>query len=275
MGIGKIQRYAQPYSNVVATGTATNNLTPGRTLENLTLKLGGTFTKAMITNLRMKANGKIIKEGSGSQLDALNAYRGVATDANYLEVPFSDKALISEFDRAVGNFDTSIGVANITTEVTIAGATSPTLVGILTETAQQKDAQGNAAPFAPVLEKILMYPFNIATGGKLPFVTPFGPKNGAIIKRVHVFHGGNMSGAEVKLDGLTVHESLKLENEFQQKRYGRVPQTNVYTIDFVVDGNVRKALDTRDARALEWYLTFSAADSGTILVEYLDVLGNL
>ena len=41
------------------------------------------------------------------------------------------------------------------------------------------------------------------------------------------------------------------------------------------DGAVKKALDTRDARSLEWLLTFSGADSGVVLVEYLDVLGNL
>ena len=72
-----------------------------------------------------------------------------------------------------------------------------------------------------------------------------------------------------------VHESLKAENEQEQVRFGRVPQTNTYTIDFVIDGDIRKALDTRDARSLEWLFAFSAADSGTILVEYVDVLGNL
>ena len=47
------------------------------------------------------------------------------------------------------------------------------------------------------------------------------------------------------------------------------------TIDFVLDGNVKKALDTRNARSLEWLFTISAAGSGTVLVEYLDPLGNL
>ena len=37
----------------------------------------------------------------------------------------------------------------------------------------------------------------------------------------------------------------------------------------------RKALDTRNARSLEWLFDFSAADSGTVYVEYLDPLGNL
>jgi hypothetical protein len=137
------------------------------------------------------------------------------------------------------------------------------------------DTSGNAAPFAGVMAKVLRYPFNIATGGRLPVTVPFGPGNGSVIKRLHVEHGGNMTGATVKQDGLVVHESLKLENEYEQKRWGRVPQANLYTLDFMVDGNVNKSLDTRSARSLEWLFDFSAADSGYVIVEYLDSLGNL
>jgi hypothetical protein len=84
-----------------------------------------------------------------------------------------------------------------------------------------------------------------------------------------------MTGATVKQDGLVIHESITSENQYLQTKFGRVPQTNMYTIDFVLDGNVAKALDTRDSKSLEWLLTFSGADSGTVLVEYLDPLGNL
>lgn len=274
MSFGKLTRYGLPFSNVVASGTATNQITPGRTIEQLVLKMGGTFTKAMISNLKIKANGKVIVEGSGTQLERIAAYRGIASDAGYLELPFYDAGMLTEFDRAVSAFDTTTGVANITSEVTIAGATSPTLVPILIESAAQKDKAGNAAPFAPLLGKVLAYPYSIASGGTLPFTVPFGPQSGAVIKRVHVFNA-NMTGATVKQDGLVFHESLRLENEFAQKQFRRVPQSGVYTIDFVVDGNINKALDTRNARSLEWLLTFSAADTGTILVEYLDTLGNL
>jgi len=58
-------------------------------------------------------------------------------------------------------------------------------------------------------------------------------------------------------------------------RNGRTAQANMETIDFVLEGNIREALDTRDARSMEWLFDFSAADSGYVMVEYLDVLGNL
>lgn len=276
MSVGKLNRYGLPFSNVVASGTATNQITPGRTLEVSRLKLGGTsLTKAMISMLKYKANGKVILEGTGADIDKINAYRGVATDAAYLDLFFADYAMNNELDRMVGAFDTSLGISNITQEVTIAGATAPVMTQILVESAQQKDKAGVAAPYAPLISKLLRYPFNISTGGKLPVNVPFGPQSGSIIKRLHVLHGGNMTGATVKEDGLVVHESLRLENEHEQKRFGRIPQANVYTIDFVVDGNIRNALDTRSARSLEWLFDFSAADTGTVYVEYLDPLGNL
>lgn len=276
MSVGKLTRYGLPFSNVVPTGTATNNITPGRTLENFRLKLGGTaLTKAMITRLKLKAQGKTVVEGTGTQLDKLNAYRGEATNAAFLDVQFADYSMLSELDRMVGAFDTGLGISSLTSEIVIAGATAPVITPILIESANQKARNGASAAFAPYISKVLSYPFNVATGGKLPVTLPFGPQNGAIVKRVHVFHGGNMTGAEVKQDSLTVHESIKAENEFDQTKAGRVPQANCYTIDFVLDGNVSKALDTRDAKSLEWLFAFSGADSGEILVEYLDPLGNL
>lgn len=276
MSVGKLNRYGLPFSNVVASGVATNQVTPGRTLENLRLKLGGTtFTKAMILDIKIKANGKVIVAGTGTQLDAIQAYRGRTQAAAFLELSFADYCLNNEFDRMVGAFDTSLGISNITSEITIAGATAPTLSPILIESAQQKDRTGNAAPFAPLISKILNYPFSQATGGRLAMTVPFGAQSGSIIKRLHVFHSGTMTGATVKQDGLVIHESITAENSQEQTMQGRVPQSNCYTIDFVVDGDIKKALDTRDAKSLEWLFDFSAAGSGTVYVEYLDPLGNL
>ncbi len=276
MSVGKLKRYALPYSNVIADGTATNTVTPGRTLENFQLKLGGTaLTKAMISLFKMKANGKVIVEGTGLEIDALNKYRGEFTDAAFLDVFFADYSLNNELDRMVGSLDTSLGLSSITTEVKIAGATAPVITPILIESAQQKDRNGAMLPYAPMISKVLRYPFSQATGGNLPVTVPFGKVNGAIIKRLHVFHTGNMVAATVKEDSVVVFESTKDENEFLQKRHGRVPQANVFTIDFVVDGDIRKALDARNSNSLEWLFEFSGADNGNIVIEYLDPLGNL
>lgn len=276
MGVGNLIRYGMPLANVVNSGTATATITPGRTLETYRLRLGGTsLTKVMLEAIKIKANGKAIIDVSGTQLDMINKYRGLPAANDFLDIDFADDSMLSQFDRMVSAFDTSVGIASLTVEVKIVGANAPTITPILLESGQQKDKSGNYAPFAAFLTKILRYPFNMATGGKLPFTVPFGPANGAIIKRLHVFHGGNMTDAVVKQDGLVVHESYKAENEFYLKKHGRVPQANVYTIDFCPDGNIADALNTRDAKSLEWLMTFSGADVGEVVVEYIDTLGNL
>jgi len=276
MSVGKLYRNGLPYANVTAAGVATNPITPGKTIESIMLQLGGTtFTKAMITMLRLKANGKTILESTGPQLAKILAYRGYAADAAFLELPFEDLTGTTELDRSVGSLDTSIGIANLTTEITIAGATAPTLESRLYESATQKDRSGAAAPFAPLMCKLLRYPFSIANGGRLPITLPFGQQNGAIIKRVHIEHTGNLTGTTVKQDSMIVFEATAAQNHYEQLRNKRVPQANMETIDFVLEGNVREAMDTRDARSMEWLFDFSAADNGYVLVEYLDVLGNL
>lgn len=278
MSVGKLTRYGLPYSNVVPTGTATNQITPGRTLELLRLHLAGGLSPSMLTMTRFKANGKTVIEASGPELMAINQYRNEGNGymgLSFLDVQFADFTMIAETDRMVGAFDTSVGINNITTEVSISGATAPVLTPILIESATQTNSSGTPQPYAGYMSKLLRYPWNISNGGRLPFNLPFGAQNGAIIKRAHIFHNGYMTAATVKQDGLVIHESKTQENEYDQRKYGRQPQWGVYTLDFVGDGNVRKGLDTRDAKSLEWLFDFSQADNGVVLVEYLDPLGNL
>jgi len=275
MSIGKIVRKALPYANVVNSGQATNQISVGKTLNNLQLQLAGTaFTKTMIAMFRLKANAKTIFEGSGDQIDKINAYRGMTPNAAFLDVAFEDLTGLDQLDRAVGALDTSSGIVSLTSEVDIVGATSPILTAQLHESAPQRDTSGNLTAYSGLIAKQLRYGFSISAAGELPLNFPFG-RNGAIIKRVHVFHTGHVIGALVKEDGIIIHESVRAQNEYEQIRNGRVPQNNVYTIDFIPDGNVRNAFDTRRAQSVEWIFTTDLADSGYVVIEYLDTLGNL
>ncbi|TAJ76107.1 MAG: hypothetical protein EPO42_13285 [Gallionellaceae bacterium] len=278
MSVGKTSRNAQPFTNVVGTGEATSIIPVGMTLNNLQLQLGfgvgGAFTKAMIDLIRIYANAKVIFEGTGTQIDKINAYRGQVSDASFLDVTFEDLTGLDQVDRVVGALDTSVGIAQLTTSVKINGATQPTLVGTAFETAPQRTASGAVSPFAGLIAKQLRYPFNTANGGTLPMLFPFGKNVGAVIKRVHIFHT-NMTAAVVKEDSVVKFERTKARNEYEQKRHGRVPQLGMFTIDFIEGGNVMEAFDTRKAQSVDWLFDFSAADSGYVVIEYLDVLGNL
>lgn len=272
--IGRLTRYGLPWSNVGANLTASQNITPGRTLEGIRLKLGGgAFTKAHLSLVRFRANGKILIEGTGAQLESICAYQGITTEAGYLDLPLIERGGATEFDRMAPAWDTEV-FTNMEGEVAVGAATTPTLLTILSESAVQKDPKGTPLPWRDILKKILRYPFNVAAGGQLSFLTPFGRDNAGMILRLHVFNS-YMTGALVKLDGLAVHESLAAENANEQKSWGKVPQAGMYSLDFALDGNIRKALDTRNARSLEWLFTFSQADAGFVVVEYLNRLGDL
>lgn len=276
MSIGQLRRVGIPFSNVVATGTAIATVTAGRTVEALTLELGGTtFTKAMITGVRVKVNGKPVVDASGTQLDAIAKFRGHAAVVTFLDILFSDLLGRNPIDQQAGALDTSKNVQNITVEVDIAGATAPTLKLLLTESAAQSTS-ASQGPLSGLVAKLLRYPYAVATGGQISVPLPFGPQSGAIIKRAHISHA-NLTSLIVKQDGVSVFEGTVAEIQYEQTKRApaRVPQAGFLTADFVLDNEISKALDTRDARSIEWLPTFSAADSGFIVVEYLDALGNL
>lgn len=275
MPVGKTTRKARAFSNVVATGPASAPIAIGKTIANYQLELGGTsLLKSHLTSIKLLANAKVIFEGTGTQIDKINAYRGLTTNAAYLDLSFEDLTGLDLIDHVVGCLDTSQGITDMTCEIDIAGATAPTLKALQYETAPQVQSNGEPAPFAGLVAKQLRYAYNISAGGELPLNFPFGASIGAIIKRVHVFHA-NMTGATVKEDAVVIHETTKAQNEYEQIRNKRVPQAGMYTIDFMLDGDVRKAFDTRKAKQVDWLLTFSAADAGYVIVEYLDRLGNL
>lgn len=275
MSVGKIFRPSLPLQNVAANNTATGQITPGRTLEGLLFKCGGTFdVQTHISLIRIKANGKTIVEGTGAQLSALEEFRGEAHSDSYLYIDFTESRKGRDFlDEMVGAWDTSMGVANITVEVTIGAATSPTLVLYTVESAPQAMNQASK-DYAALMHKVLRYPWSIAAGGAQNIPLPFGPVNGAIIKRLHIFHA-NATQAVVKQDSVVLVDALLADMQQFNTKFKSVNQSGCLTIDFIPDGNLKNALDTRNARSLELQLTLSAADSGYVVAEYLDQLGNL
>lgn len=273
MAIGKILRKGLAFSNVVATGVASCMLPIGRTIERITLGMGGTiFTVAMITNIKLRANGKVIIDLSGTELSRINAYRGIVSSTNFLTLDFTEIFGRDRMDQVIGGFDTSKGIAQLSMEVTIAGATAPTLEAYIQESNVQ------AGSYSAIIAKILRYPFQTSAGGVLPIQLPFGPVNGSVIKRMHVLHSvaNNVSEITVKQDSVVIWESTRALNEAIQVEHRKTPQTLQMTVDFTLDNNQSNAFDTRDARSLELLPRFGAAEpSGVVLVEYYDTLGNL
>lgn len=256
-----------PFNNVVANGVATVSLPIGMSYNKIILALGGTFTKSMITDIKVRLNGKVVFQNTGARLDLQNTYRGYAVSASFLEIDFTEARAKLMAEQYLGNLNTAQGVSSLTVEVTIAGATAPTL-----------DSYSELGPPAPlgIIAKQILFPVSFAGAGKFPLKIIDVANRGAIIKRVNFAHGGNLSALEVKKNGIVIHDNIPTAvNAFWLLDYLKTQQTNLYTYDPCADNNYANAVKTIDMISLEFNLTLGAADTVTAVLETLDTLGNM
>lgn len=256
-----------PFTNVVANGVASVSLPIGMSYNKILLQLGGTFTKAMITNIKVKLNGKTVYENTGSRLDLINTYRKRAVSTAFLVIDFTEPDAKDMAEQFIGNLNTAQGVSSLTLEVTIAGATAPTL-----------ESFSELAPPAALaaIAKQILFTGSFGGAGKFPLKLIDIANRGAIIKRVHFAHGGFVTAVEVKKNGVVIYDNIiTAVNTFYQLEHNKVAQTNIYTFDPCLDNNYSNAIRTADATSLEFNITVSAADTITAVLEAVDLLGNM
>ena len=279
--MSKYLQKCNPFSNVTANGTATVSLMTGMAYKRIVLKLdktvGGDFTKAHLADIKVKVNGKTIMQASGNDLDRMNRYRGIKEAAKFLTIDFAEIRARTINGEMLGALDTS-KISNFTLEVKIAGATSPILEAFAEMDNSQAGSVDRGVEF--ICAKIQQYPVSSATAGK--FVIDSLPKggNGTLIKRIHVIGPGGVNivnALTLKQNGIVVFESPDDLNRFRQGEYERTPITDMFTLDFVLDGNQSNMLDTRggDVRNLLLELELAAAGQMYVYVECVDAIGNL
>ncbi|KDP85615.1 hypothetical protein CF70_013025 [Cupriavidus sp. SK-3] len=266
-----------PFLNVVASGVATLQVPRyANTLNRIVLALGGTaLTKAMITDIKVKIGARTVYNVSGARLDLINKYKGIYDDANFLSIDFTERDAPSIDGKEVGGFDMTAWPDNLNLEITLAGATAPTLTGYMVLTPPQGKGAGE------LIHKLLYFPASTSVGGKFPI--NFAAK-GALIKRVHMFYAGtdwtattdgNVNRVEVKKNGLVVWDATSRVQRFIEQEQRKVPQPKHYCVDFVYDNNASGALTTADAAALEFNAFLTAADGLDVYVEVIDLPFNL
>jgi len=274
-----------PVQNVVATGVATVNFANllGYSVEYLLLELGGgAFTKSMITDIDIKANAKTIIKDTGANMDSRMQYRGESANAAYLVIAFDESRarcqVISSSKgqervvdgEKIGALDTTFGIQQFTGQITISGATTPTL----NMYAELSPAPSQDERFRGLIGKALNFTVSPAAAGTFPFDVPYGRQRGAIVKRIFLV-GSTVTGFEVKKNGITILKSTSVAlANYTQTREGRVPQANIQVIDFIKDGNQAAALNAFDANTMEYYMTVSGAGNVTVIAELYDLLNN-
>lgn len=261
----------QAFSNVVAAGVAVSDLRHlfGYSIERLILKLGGTFTKAMITGVQVKANGKVIYDSAGSQIDLRQSYRGLTASATFLTIDFLELKSRTKLGMMGGALDTTLGIKDLRLEVTTSGATSPTLTGWAEVSIPQVTPEFQNV--RPLIAKVHRATQSIGGAGTFMLQVPHMDPNagGSIFKRIAVF-SSNMTGGRIERNGIREWDlDNAAANNYNQTEYGRATQTGLWMFDFVVDGlQEDRVLDTRPAARATTaiaYGTFSGAE--TIIVE--------
>lgn len=257
-----------PFTGVTGSGVATLSLPIGMSYNRILLQLGGTtFTKSMITDIKVKLNGKVIFQNTGARLDVVNTYRGRAVSASFLVIDFIEPKARDTAEMFIGNINTAAGVSSLVVEVTISGATAPTL-----------ESFSELAPPAPlgIVKKMLTFTMSAGGSGKFPFKLIDVANRGAIIVRAHFHHGGQVQAVEVKKNSVPIHDLVPTAvNAFYQLDNGKVAQANCYTYDPCLDDNFINAIKTLDALSMEFNLQFGAADTVVCTLEVLDLLGNM
>lgn len=280
-----------PSFNGVAIGSRASVQVPSYAMSvgRIVLQLGGGLTKALISEIVVKIGSRVVfGPVSGSQLDTINKYRGQFDHASFITIDLTEKNGLSIIAKEIGAIDIpSLHGEPIFVEVVnTQGAGTPTLVGYVGFTGLQFTPKNNHTAAQnrneQLIHKLLRYvvPNNGAT--RQSWMPNFG---GAQIKRIHFFYtgtdwttsaDGNLYQVECKKNGVAVHDRVTcLANRFIQQEQGMVPQSKVYTLDFVHDRVMSAMLATRGAKSLEFTLDLTAGDTVTAFVECLDLPRNL
>ncbi|AOS79223.1 hypothetical protein Q5W_09730 [Hydrogenophaga sp. PBC] len=263
------------FQNVANSGVAINDLNKllGTVLEKITLTLGGTFTRSMITALQLKANGKVIWETSGARLDLVNMYNGGSADVTILKLDFMDRKAVTVNARQAGALDLSAGsgITQLRMEVTIAGATNPTLVGFADVSPPTSDP--SEAGIRYLMKRKHQATYVVGGAGEfalpVPHLDPAG--GGSNYTRICIY-SANLTALKSVRDGITEHELTKLQNEAAQKDNGKVPQSGLVVFDPVQTGTLMgNTWDTRKGvvGSATLYASFSAGETITIETEEL------
>lgn len=264
-------RKLEPFNNVVATGRAvlSSKLVLGNVVERIVLVLGGTFTKAMISAVRVRLNGKVVfGDVSGTILDLIQRYTLLNNTAGYLTIDFTEPLAKSIQGQLMGSLNlNALGVTDFTIEVDIAGATSPTLdayVQMRAPSSMTAD-KGFDERLGGVLRALIPTSIPVSASGEIQADVNYGAGGNSLIKRLFIY-STVLTSFRVKRDSLDINDATATALQtYLALDFGRVAQTSLYVWDPLVDGNQSDAVPTRrpDGSMSNFQFLFNASGAGT------------
>ena len=272
-----------PFLNVAANGRAvlSTNQLRGYAVHALVFKRGGTFTAAHMTNIRVRMGGKnLVDTITGTQLAALNTYRGITDNSGYLTLNFGDPTARTIRGQHLGDLDLSVYNNDLEIQVDIGGATNPTLE-VLAYVTVPKAAQGIGFAESDFVTFRALVPtqVSIAAAANREAIQIAGGGKGSLVSMLGIFHT-NLTKLAYHKQSLIKWEDLTIaENAQIASIYGRAAQSGLFVLDRTVDGNMSEAETTVDSQGKDWNQQFlvstSAADTLSIFVDCFTNFGIL
>jgi hypothetical protein len=244
------------------------------TYDQIKFELGGGLTTANIEYIRGKANGRIfLDEGTGAIINKRDDYRGIFTESGYVVLDFTEpKARNGAAEQLLASVPGAL-LQDLTFEIKLASGANA--LSTLKAVANYRPPTNN-----PFIRKVLSTTQSFAAAGTdaSPNIMylPVGGAGGKI-KRVwlHESVAGTTTQAQIRIANNVIHEVTRARAENDQKRNGLVPQTGIFVLDFIEDGNLAGMLDTANAPMVELRLTNGAACTYTAYYELIDPIGRL
>ncbi len=283
--MARSQKKISTISAIVAGSIATITLPLGATYDQIKIRHKG-MTLAQMKNVRLNVNGKVVSEyKTGVELDALNKFYGRLVVAGVLDFHFNQPEMKTLPEKRMFGLGTASpdGVripfpVNAVEEKLMPAVQSVTITFDIDAAATNPSIEVAAIVSNPVpmgqLVKVKRYPKLLSAG-----VNEFDdlPKNrNAKIKAVHLVTAATIEQCSVFRNGT---EITQLDYEWVkhlQREHDRIIQPNYYTTDFVLEGDMKQALDLMNVNDLR--LRIETADDTTastyceVIVEYFDVL---
>lgn len=277
-----------PPFNPVSNGVRSTVQVPryDMTLGRIVLKFIGTnsITKATISEIVVKIGARVVYGPiSAVQLDKINSYKGIAAQADSLTIDFTERDGLSQLAKEIGGIDIpALGGQDIFVEVVNTAASGvPALYAVGMFTGLQFDPR-QPSPDGQLIKKVLAIQIPTSGGTAVTWAPQF---RGAIVQRIHFEYtgtdwttlvDGNVQTVECKKNGMAIWDRITdKDNRFYQIEMRKVPQSRLYTLDFVADNIHSAAMATADARSLEFNFQLASADTIRAFVEVLDVPNNL
>lgn len=253
-----------PFLGVAAGGKATlvTDQLNGMSVHGLLFKQGNGggagFTKAHMTNVKIRAAEKdLVNTITGAQLQDLNDYDGFPDVTNFVAHWFGDPLARTIRGQHMGDLDLSLHKGPLEIAVDInAAAVGPTLA-VIAIVGAPKLKMGIGFNDAEALMVRALIPSTIqeaAAVNRKAEPIGLGSGAGARIRKIAFFHTA-LTAVEFKKQGIVKHEDLSdTENNAVQLNFGRVPQTGLYVVDRIPDGNQGEADDTVRPDGQPWNL---------------------